>query len=149
MIRPFKDEYLRYGMYSKPGEFVYDHPFQWGSRRIGPDLQKIGGKYSNLWHYRHMQNPRSISENSIMPGYSWLLTEKMDTKNIKSKLEVMRKLGVPYSLEDIANGEASLKAQAEQIARSLKEEGQIEDVTDKEIVSVIAYLQRLGQDVKK
>src|SRR4029079_19574597 len=97
MIRPFKDAFLRYGQYSKAGEFVYDHPFQWGSRRIGPDLQRVGGKYSNLWHFRHLQDPRAMSEKSIMPSYQWLLTDKLDVSLTKEKLKVMQKLGVPYS----------------------------------------------------
>ncbi|MCC6276640.1 MAG: cytochrome-c oxidase, cbb3-type subunit I [Oligoflexia bacterium] len=148
MVRPFKDELLRYGEYSRPGEFVYDHPFQWGSRRIGPDLHRVGGKYPDLWHYRHMQKPQTMASTSIMPAYPWLISNKVDTKIIPAKINALKKIGVPYNDEDVKTAETQYQAQASQVAQRLKDQGQIEDVADKEIVAMIAYLQRLGMDFK-
>ena len=96
MIRPFRDEVARYGEYSKAGEFVYDHPFQWGSKRTGPDLARIGGKYPDSWHYNHMMDPQSMSPGSIMPSYAWLLENNFDTARTPKMIWAMRKLGVPY-----------------------------------------------------
>ena len=96
MIRPLRYETERYGEYSKPGEFVYDHPFLWGSRRIGPDLAREGGKYPDLWHVRHMRQPRDISPQSIMPAYPWMLTNTLDFDGIQRRVDVMAMLGVPY-----------------------------------------------------
>ena len=148
MIRPFRAETERYGEYSKAGEFVYDHPFQFGSRRIGPDLHRIGGKYPDIWHYRHMENPRSTSQGSIMPNYDFLLTSKLSTLDTKAKIKAMQTLGVPYSREDIENAVKDLKKQAKQIGDGLAAQG-IQDSEDKEIVALIAYMQRLGTDIKK
>jgi cytochrome c oxidase cbb3-type subunit I/II len=150
MVRPFKDEYLRYGPPSRPGESVYDHPFQWGSKRTGPDLARVGGKYPDLWHYRHMRNPRDISSKSIMPVFKWLLTDKLDTGLTKAKIQAMRTLGVPYSKEDVDSADVRRDRQASEIAAVLKDQGNVPDsIKDKEIVALIAYLQRLGTDIKK
>ena len=148
MIRPFRAETERYGEYSKAGEFVYDHPFQFGSRRIGPDLHRIGGKYPDIWHYRHMENPRSTSQGSIMPNYDFLLTTKLSTLDTKAKIKAMQTLGVPYSRDDIENAVKDLKKQAKQIGDGLAAQGVL-DSEDKEIVALIAYMQRLGTDIKK
>ena len=148
MIRPFRAETERYGEYSKAGEFVYDHPFQFGSRRIGPDLHRIGGKYPDIWHYRHMENPRSTSQGSIMPNYDFLLTSKLSTLDTKAKIKAMQTLGVPYSREDIENAVKDLKKQAKQIGDGLAAQGVLNS-EDKEIVALIAYMQRLGTDIKK
>jgi cytochrome c oxidase cbb3-type subunit I/II len=147
LIRPFRSETERYGEYSKAGEFVYDHPFLWGSKRTGPDLHRQGGKYPNLWHYLHMENPQSMSPGSIMPGYPWLLTNDLDISTTKRKIEVMRSLGVPYpdGYEESANGD--LVKQAQEIALDLQEAG-VPSEPDKEIIALIAYLQRLGTDIK-
>lgn len=147
MIRPFRSETERYGEYSKAGEFVYDHPFQWGSKRTGPDLHRIGGKYPNAWHYNHMDDPSSMSPGSIMPRYSWLLDQPLDTSNTVAKINAMRTIGVPYDngYELIANKE--LQAQANLIATDLKANG-VNTSSDKEIIALIAYLQRLGTDIK-
>ncbi|MGI4020020.1 MAG: cytochrome-c oxidase, cbb3-type subunit I [Janthinobacterium lividum] len=147
MIRPFRSETERYGEYSKAGEFVYDHPFLWGSKRTGPDLQREGGKYSNAWHYNHLFDPRSMSPGSIMPNYDWLITQDLDTTTTTSKINAMRKLGVPYpdDFEEVAN--EKLDKQAKKIAANLATDN-IKVKSSKEIVAVIAYLQRLGTDIK-
>ncbi len=152
MIRPFRHETERFGDYSKSGEFVYDHPFQWGSKRTGPDLAREGSKKlrkSHSWHYNHMQNPTSMSPGSIMPRYPWLLVKEIDVKSTTSKLAVMQKLGVPYTDEEIKNGKTALQTQAEGIASELREQGIKEADAKKEIIALIAYLQRLGTDVEK
>jgi len=148
MIRPFRSETERYGEYSKAGEFVYDHPFLWGSERKGPDLAREGGKYPDAWHYTHMADPRSTSPGSIMPAYPWLLTQKMETDALPARLNALRRVGVPYP-EGYENGPAQkdLKKQADRIVRHLKE-GSVEVEPDKDIVALIAYLQRLGVDIK-
>jgi len=147
MIRPFRSETERYGEYSKAGEFVYDHPFQWGSKRTGPDLHRIGGKYPDAWHYSHMLEPTSMSPGSLMPPYPWLIEDRLNTSDTEGKIRTMQTLGVPYpegyekyALED-------LQKQAGEITARLKESG-IETAPDKEIVALIAYLQRLGIDIK-
>ena len=147
LIRPFRSETERFGEYSKAGEYVYDHPFLWGSKRTGPDLHRIGGKYPNLWHYLHMQNPSSMSPGSIMPHYQWLLTNDLDTTTTVKKIEVMRRLGVPYpdGYEKIANQD--LRKQAEEITNDLQTNGAPAE-SNKEIIALIAYLQRLGTDIK-
>ncbi len=148
MIRPFRDEEARYGEYSKAGEFIYDRPFQWGSKRTGPDLHRVGGKYPDSWHYRHMNDPEEISAGSIMPPYPWLLEDDLNTSTTAAKIRAMQKLGVPYppGYDKIANDE--LRAQAELIAEGLKKE-KIKADSKKEIIAMIAYLQRLGTDIKK
>ncbi len=148
-IRTLKEEYLRYGEPSRVEESMYDHPFQWGSKRIGPDLARVGGKYPDLWHLRHLNNARDVVAESIMPRYEWLLTDKTDFDILPRKLAVMRRIGVPYTDADIAGAADSARAQAEKIARGLAEQGGGKDLADKEVVAVIAYLQRLGVDLKK
>lgn len=147
MIRPFRYEVARYGEYSKGGEFIYDHPFQWGSKRTGPDLARVGGKYPDSWHFNHMLEPTSMMPGSVMPPYTWLFDQKIDVGSTISKINVMRKLGVPYEegYEKIANDD--LKAQAQKITQSL-EKDKIKIGADKEIIALIAYLQRLGKDIK-
>lgn len=147
MIRPFRDEVARYGEYSKAGEFVYDHPFQWGSKRTGPDLARIGGKYPDSWHYNHMDDPTSMSPGSVMPAYPWLLDHNLDTTVTPAKIRAMQKLGVPYpeGYDQIANKE--LNVQAEAIAARLKKDN-VETPSGKEIIALIAYLQRIGTDIK-
>jgi cytochrome c oxidase cbb3-type subunit I/II len=148
MIRPFRSETERYGEYSKAGEFVYDHPFLWGSKRTGPDLHRIGGRYPDAWHYHHLDDPRSTSPGSIMPRYPWLLTQKIDTNAVAPRIVALRKVGVPYPA-GYENGPAQkdLQAQAEKITASLKT-GLVETQSDREIIALIAYLQRLGTDIK-
>ena len=148
MIRPFRSETERYGEYSKAGEFVYDHPFLWGSERKGPDLAREGGKYPAAWHYNHMDDPRSTSPGSIMPRYSWLLTQKLETDSLPSRLAALRRVGVPYP-EGYENGPAQkeLQTQAEKITADLKL-GSVTSEPDREIIALIAYLQRLGTDIK-
>jgi cytochrome c oxidase cbb3-type subunit I/II len=147
LVRPFRSETERYGEYSKAGEFVYDHPFLWGSKRTGPDLHRVGGKYSNMWHYLHMQNPRQMSPGSLMPSYPWLLEQKLSTDLTPNKINAMRTLGVPYADGYENKAVADLQLQAETIADNLLESGIVVD-SDKEIVALIAYLQRLGTDIK-
>jgi cytochrome c oxidase cbb3-type subunit I/II len=149
MVRPFRDETLRYqGEYSKAGEFVYDHPFLWGSKRTGPDLHRVGNKYLDSWHYQHMLDPTSMSPGSLMPSYPWLFEQPVDQTGVAGKISTMRKLGVPYQqgYENIAADD--LNAQARQITERLNEQLGIEVVPELEIVALIAYLQRLGTDIK-
>ncbi len=146
MIRPFRSETERYGDYSKAGEFVYDHPFLWGSKRTGPDLHRLGGKYPDAWHYRHMEDPETTSPGSIMPAYPWLLTEALETESLPARIEALRKVGVPYRDAYEASMYAELEAQSQQIQANLLE-SQIEVEPDREIVALIAYLQRLGTDI--
>jgi cytochrome c oxidase cbb3-type subunit I/II len=147
MVRPFRSETERYGEYSKAGEFVYDHPFLWGSKRTGPDLHRVGQKYPDSWHYHHMVDPTSMSPGSIMPAYPWLMEKSYDKSLTPGMIAAMRQLGVPYEegYESQANGD--LDGQAEQIVKRLKEAG-VQTTKDKEIVAMIAYLQRLGTDIK-
>jgi len=147
MIRPFRSETERYGEYSKAGEFVYDHPFLWGSKRTGPDLQRVGMKYPNLWHYYHMSDPRLMSPGSIMPSYEWLLTQDLDTTSTESKIDGMKILGVPYAdgFGKLSNFE--LTKQADEISKDLEKNG-VKVESKKEIIAMIAYLQRLGTDIK-
>ena len=129
MIRPFRAETLRYGHYSVAGEFVYDHPFQWGSKRTGPDLQRVGGKYSDDWHRTHLNNPRDLVPESNMPGYPWLAKTAASSDDIEAKLRALRSVGVPYTDEDIAGARKQLAGKTEQDA-------------------LIAYLQVLGTALK-
>jgi cytochrome c oxidase cbb3-type subunit I/II len=147
MIRPFRDEVARYGEYSKAGEFVYDHPFQWGSKRTGPDLAREGGKYPDSWHYNHMYDPRSMSPGSIMPQYTWLLDDELDTASTPAKIRAMQTLGVPYpaGYDKIAN--LDLMRQADSITASLKKD-KIITPPNAEIIALIAYLQRVGKDIR-
>jgi len=156
MVRPFRSETVRYGEYSKAGEFVYDHPFLWGSKRTGPDLHRIGVKYKGeagaVWHYNHMLNPRDMSSESIMPEYPWLFSlngndATLDVSNTEGKLKAMQALGVPYSDDYIANWKTELDAQASIIAEGLNKNANIEVGQEEEIIALIAYLQRLGTDI--
>jgi len=148
MIRPFRSETERYGDYSKAGEYVYDHPFLWGSERKGPDLAREGGRYPDAWHFNHMDDPRATSPGSIMPRYSWLLTQKLDRESLPARLAALRRVGVPYPA-GFENGPAQkdLDAQAAKVVANLKS-GSVTCDPDKEIVALIAYLQRLGTDIK-
>lgn len=148
-VRPFRSETERYGEYSKAGEYIYDRPFLFGSRRTGPDLHRVGGKYHDSWHYLHMLDPTNTSAGSIMPKYPWLYTQKVDVKGIAPKINTLRILGVPYKHGYEKNGmEKDYMTQANQIVKNLKEYD-IEEEPDKEIVALIAYLQKLGSDIKK
>jgi len=129
MIRPFRAETERYGHYSVAGEFVYDRPFQWGSKRTGPDLHRVGGRYSDDWHRAHLINPRDVVPESIMPAYPWLATNKLDASLIQKKMQVLRSLGHPYTDEDIKNAPAELEGRTQMDA-------------------MIAYLQVLGTSIK-
>jgi len=149
MVRPFRDEVLRYGEHSKPGEFVYDRPFQFGSKRTGPDLHRVGGKYPHFWHLRHMSDPKSTSSESIMPAYPWLEQRDLDTSLTQKKLSVLRRMGAPYAPEVNAAGE--LQSQAQSIVGELQKQGApvAAETARKEIIALIAYLQRLGTDIKR
>lgn len=151
MIRPFRSETERYGEYSKAGEFVYDHPFQWGSKRTGPDLAREGAgnlKKSNGWHFRHLREPSSMSEGSLMPSYAFMLRKNLDTSTTPAKIRAMQTLGVPYpkGYDKIAN--ADLMKQARGIADNLQTDS-IRISPNKEVIALIAYLQRLGTDISK
>lgn len=167
MVRPFRSEVERYGEYSKSGEYVYDHPFLWGSKRTGPDLMRVGGKYSDNWHFNHLWDPQSTSSGSIMPGYKWLFdNEAMDYSKTEAKMRVMVKLGVPYSDSEIANAKQNIAKQSAQIEKNLTNDPdfvksyeeskknaaakgeRFVPMKDREIVALIAYLQRLGTDIK-
>jgi cytochrome c oxidase cbb3-type subunit I/II len=149
MVRPIRSETVRYGEYSKAGEFVYDHPFQWGSRRIGPDLHRVGGKYPHLWHVRHMEDPRSTTPQSIMPGYPWLLEEQIDFDAIRVSVDAMRMIGVPYDDGDIAGAAKNAQRQAREIATEIAQQGGPQGLNDKKVTALIAYLQRLGTDITR
>jgi cytochrome c oxidase cbb3-type subunit 2 len=129
MVRPFRAEVERYGPYSVAGEFVYDHPFQWGSKRTGPDLARVGGRYSDEWHRIHLNNPRDLVPESNMPAYTWL-ERPVDARAMPAKMRALRAVGVPYSDEDIAAAQAAVKDRTEMDA-------------------LIAYLQNLGTAVRK
>ncbi|HCC92853.1 MAG TPA: cytochrome-c oxidase, cbb3-type subunit II, partial [Flavobacteriaceae bacterium] len=167
MVRPFRDEVKRYGEYSKAGEFVYDHPFLWGSKRTGPDLHREGGKNPDAWHYKHMWNPRSTSDGSIMPRYPWLIDNKLDRELTRDKMKSMVALGVPYQQEDFDSMQVSMNKQALAIEQTIfkdasdlkelyakkeaeaKQQGkEFVPLRDREITALIAYLQRLGTDIK-
>ena len=150
MVRPFREEVVRYGDYSKAGEFVYDRPFQFGSKRTGPDLARVGGKYPHFWHYRHMQDPRSTTPGSIMPPYVWLYEKEWSGDLLSKKLSVLQSLGTPYSAAEVEHAGELATAQAKQIvseliAQGVKPEPNLES---KRIVALIAYLQKLGRDIK-
>ncbi|HEX5113437.1 MAG TPA: cytochrome-c oxidase, cbb3-type subunit I [Saprospiraceae bacterium] len=147
MIRPFRYEVARYGEYSKAGEYVYDHPFQWGSKRTGPDLARVGGKYPDSWHFNHMYDPTSMAPGSIMPTYPSLFEKELDLGTTPSKIHAMRKMGVPYPNGYEATANDDLKKQADLIAGNLKQD-KIEIPSSREIIALIAYLQRLGTDIK-
>lgn len=144
MIRTLVPDVMRYGDYSRLGESIYDHPYQWGSRRIGPDLARVGGKYSDSWHYHHMLDPRAISPGSNMPNYPWLFEKDTDVAALPSKLAVMRTLGVPYPQQTPEEIQAEVDAQAAEIAARLRESDILVE-SSREIVALIAYLQKLGK----
>jgi len=166
MVRPFRSEVERYGEYSKAGEYVYDHPFLWGSKRTGPDLMRIGGKYSDNWHLNHFYDPQSTSSGSIMPSYKWLINNELNKGATEDKMNAMVMLGVPYTEEDIANAQKWMDEQGTQIEKNLyndpdfakiyeadkkyaEENGEeFIEMRNREIVAIIAYLQRLGTDIK-
>ncbi|APU68323.1 cytochrome-c oxidase, cbb3-type subunit I [Christiangramia flava] len=166
MIRPFRSEVERYGEYSKAGEYVYDHPFLWGSKRTGPDLHRVGQKYSDNWHLNHLYDPQSTSSGSIMPSYQWLINNELDKSKTEEKMRAMQTLGVPYSEEEIARAQQWMQEQGTQIEQNLytdpdfaasyeaskqaaAENGEdFIDMRNREIVALIAYLQRLGTDIK-
>lgn len=166
MIRPFRSEVERYGEYSKAGEYVYDHPFLWGSKRTGPDLHRIGGKYSDNWHLNHLYDPQSTSSGSIMPSYKWFINNELDKSKTEVKLNAMVTLGVPYTEAEIANAQEAMDIQGTQIEKNLysdpdfaktyeadkkyaQENGEeFVEMRNREIVAIIAYLQRLGTDIK-
>ena len=127
---------------------MFDHPFLWGSKRTGPDLHRVGGKYPDAWHFRHMEDPRTMSPGSIMPRYPWLLTQKLDLASLPARIGALRKVGVPYAagLENTAEKEA--KAQSARIVAKLKTDGIGDATPESEVIGLIAYLQRLGTDIK-
>ncbi len=145
-VRPMSHEVLRYGKPSEAAEFVYDHPFQWGSKRTGPDLARLGGKYPHMWHYKHFYDPREVTAGSIMPRYTWLFDAKIDYSTLPKKLEVMKKLGVPYSQDEINNAVAKAQEQAQLISAELISNGIPAKIAEMEVVALISYMQRLGVD---
>jgi len=147
MVRPLRYETERFGEYSKPGEFVYDHPFLWGSRRIGPDLARVGGKYPDLWHVRHFAEPKSIVQNSIMPVYKHLQERTLDFDGIQRRVDAMVMLGVPYG-EAVQRAPEMAREQAAQMAAAIESQGGPAGLADKEVIALVAYLQRLGRDIK-
>jgi cytochrome c oxidase cbb3-type subunit I/II len=147
MVRPFRSETERYGEYSKAGEYVYDYPFLWGSKRTGPDLHRIGMKYSDYWHYLHMENPTAMSTGSLMPAYPWLVNDELDLSLLENKINGLIALGVPYSVNYAGDALRDLQEQAEKVAAGLQDAG-APVTADKEIIALIAYLQRLGTDIK-
>jgi cytochrome c oxidase cbb3-type subunit I/II len=145
MVRPMRAELLRYGEWSRAGEYRYDHPFQLGSRRIGPDVQRVGGKYPDAWHYEHMRDPRSMTPGSVMPPYAWLLERSIDHNDVQRSVRALKRLGAPYSDAEVENVAASIETQGSAIVTRLAEQN-IQGEQDLEIVALIAYLQRLGRD---
>jgi cytochrome c oxidase cbb3-type subunit 2 len=129
MIRPFRAETLRYGHYSVAGEFVYDHPFLWGSKRTGPDLARVGGRYSDDWHRIHLNNPRDVVPESNMPGYPWLAKASVESVDVQARMRALTHVGVPYSADDIAKAPEALKGKTE-------------------LDALIAYLQGLGVELR-
>lgn len=148
MVRPMRAELLRYGEWSRAGEYRYDRPFQLGSRRIGPDLHRVGGKYPDAWHYEHMRDPRSTTPGSVMPPYPWLLQRRIDADDVTASVRAMKRVGVPYFDVDLASVPGELQRQGSEIVARLAE-ATIEAEYDLEIVAMIAYLQRLGRDGRR
>ncbi|MCC6700506.1 MAG: cytochrome-c oxidase, cbb3-type subunit I [Fluviicola sp.] len=160
MVRPMRFETARYGEYSKAGENVYDHPFQWGSKRTGPDLAREGGLRGNMWHYEHFDRPKDISKGTIMPAYTWLRENDLNTDLLPNKIEAMQTLGVPYPKGYSTKALADLKKQAHTIAEDIvnnmapialkgtTKEAKIKEIENKEVIALIAYMQRLGTDIK-
>ncbi|MEZ4875332.1 MAG: cytochrome-c oxidase, cbb3-type subunit I [Flavobacteriaceae bacterium] len=166
MVRPFRSEVERYGEYSKSGEYVYDHPFLWGSKRTGPDLFRVGGKYNDNWHFNHFYDPQTTSPGSIMPRYTWLIKNEVDKSMTEKKMQAMVTLGVPYTEEDIARAQTWMDEQGTKIEQSLLNDPDFAktyeadkkyaqennedfvEMRNREVVALIAYLQRLGTDIK-
>jgi cytochrome c oxidase cbb3-type subunit I/II len=148
LVRPFRYETERYGEYSKAGEYVYDHPFQWGSKRTGPDLHRVGGKYPSLWHVRHMDRPASTTPGSVMPAYTHLRTTPFDTSLVGSKMRALRAVGVPYTDGEIESAPAAIESQAKAITAEVALQQGPPGIADKEITALTAYLQRLGTDIR-
>ncbi len=149
MVRPFVDETVRYGEYSKPGEFIYDRPFQWGSRRIGPDLHREGGKRNHIWHWRHLEDPRATSRGSVMPAYPHLFDDRIDWDDIQDRVDALAMIGTPYSKAALDDADGLARQQAEQLAAELAAQGGPAGQADREAIALIAYLQRLGIDIQK
>jgi cytochrome c oxidase cbb3-type subunit I/II len=153
MVRPFIDETVRYGLngqpaeYSKPGEFIYDHPFQWGSKRTGPDLARQGGRRDELWLFRHFEDPQSTSPGSVMPAYPHLVTDPIPWDKIQSRVDAMALLGVPYDASALGHATDQARAQATEVAAKLQLQGGPRDVSDRDVIALIAYMQRLGRDI--
>jgi cytochrome c oxidase cbb3-type subunit I/II len=147
-VRPILGETKRYGAYSRAGEFIYDTPHLWGSKRTGPDLARIGGKYGALWHWKHMSSPPSTSPGSIMPRYPWLAGAKAEIGDLGQRMAALRSVGIPYDDAQIAGAEAAARAQAATIGDELRAQGERPDDAS-ELVALIAYLQRLGRDFKE
>jgi cytochrome c oxidase cbb3-type subunit I/II len=145
MIRSNVADVLRYGPASQPDESIFDHPFQWGSKRTGPDLARIGRKYPDLWHFRHLRNPRDVVPQSIMPDYPWLFSTSVDFAELPRKLAVMQSLGVPYLKTQVDSADEDARAQAKAIAKDLENQGAPPNMERTEVVALIAYLQALGQ----
>jgi cytochrome c oxidase cbb3-type subunit I/II len=148
-VRPFKTETGRYGPFSMAGEGIYDRPFLWGSRRTGPDLARVGGKYPDSWHWLHLVDPRQIEPRSNMPGFDYLTREPLDLALTQRKLEVLRSLGTPYTDEEIQDAELAARRQADEIVASLRKDGVDPGASGagSEAIALIAYLQRLGRDI--
>jgi cytochrome c oxidase cbb3-type subunit I/II len=147
MIRPFRAERLRYGEPSRIEESAWDHPFQWGSKRTGPDLARVGAKYGDDWHWLHMKDPRQMTPQSNMPAYPWLFEQDAQPQAAVGKMRVLKRLGVPYTDQQIAKAVEDYVVQASGVAMRLSEKG-IETHPAREIVALIAYLQRLGRNQK-
>lgn len=145
MVRPFRDETLRYGLWSRSEEYMWDRPFLLGSRRIGPDLHRVGGKYPDAWHYEHMLDPRSTTPGSVMPPYPWLTKWKIDVDDVTASVVALNRLGTPYSSEDLTATASVLEAQGSEIVDRMATAG-IDVTWDTEIVALTAFLQRLGRD---
>lgn len=145
MVRPMRAEILRYGEWSRAGEYRYDHPFLLGSRRIGPDLQRVGGKYPDAWHYEHMRDPRSVSPGSVMPSYSWLLDRRVDPDDVQASVRALKRVGTPYDDGDVESVPTSIQSQGQEIVQRLAGAGIVAE-PDREVIALIAYLQRLGRD---
>jgi cytochrome c oxidase cbb3-type subunit I/II len=148
MVRPMRAEILRYGEWSRAWEYAYDRPFLLGSRRTGPDLQRLGGKYPDAWHYEHMRDPRATSPGSIMPSYAWLLDDAIDPGDVTASVRALSRVGTPYESTAREWVSAQLEAQGGTLVESLARTG-IETSWDREIVALIAYLQRLGADGRR
>ena len=146
-VRPMRAEVLRYGEWTRAPEYQFDRPFLLGSRRMGPDLQRVGRKYPDAWHYEHMRDPRSTSPGSVMPPYPWLLDATVDVDDVQASVRALAKSGVPYTPAEVGGVRGSLEAQGEAVVTSLATAG-IETSADREIVALIAYLQRLGVEGK-